>query len=65
MFLSARPFAALSHPIAFLAFILACCLPRTTSAGTTVYSSNGYQVNIDILFVSLVPHANPCPWGYN
>ncbi len=44
---------------------MACCLPRTASAATTVYSSNGYQVHIDILFVSLVVHTGPCPWGYN
>lgn len=53
--------AALALAIAAMAMFSA---PRADAA-VTVTSANGYQVTIDILLIQLVPHTNPCTYGYN
>lgn len=47
-----------------LAAMAAITAPKANAA-VTVTSTNGYQVHIDIMLVQLVPHTNPCTWGYN
>ncbi len=38
---------------------------RPAAAQTVVHSSTGYQVNISIMAIAIVPHNSPCTWGYN
>lgn len=45
------------------AFLLTLGSQRA-SAQTVVHSTTGYDVNISIVLIGIVPHTSPCTWGY-
>lgn len=48
-------------------FLFCLCFTSKVSSqcNVTVVSTNGYNVNIKVAFVSVVPSSNSCPYGYN